>query len=129
MFIYLAEIILKYLIKQFRCTADFTEVFYWKNFLQPLLLVYGISMAIFLYITVKYNFIYHQPPTPTGIYIQFEFTDGAFTQQNNWSAGIGHSCCCYIQLLILCDVGTTFNDAVISIKPFVDFAFVSLKKR
>lgn len=45
------------------------------------------------------------------------FNYDGFIQQNNWTAGIGHSCCCYIQLLILCDVGKTVNDAVILTKP------------
>lgn len=107
-----------------RFTLNFNEVFYWKNFLQPLLLVYGISMAIFLYLTVKYEnaFILN---------ILASFNYDGFMQQNNWTAGIGHSCCCYIQLFILCDVGKTVNDAVIltkSINQYSFFLFNLLKK-
>lgn len=35
-----------------RYVVDFADLFYWKFFLQPILLMYAITMALFLFLTV-----------------------------------------------------------------------------
>lgn len=48
----------------------------------------------------------HQRPHSNKIHFDFK-------QQYNWVAGIGCSACYYLQLLILCNIGKTVDDAVI----------------
>lgn len=38
----------------FRHVMCLTDVLYWKHFLQPLFLVYAITVSIFLYLTVNF---------------------------------------------------------------------------
>lgn len=36
----------------FRYVVDFTDILYWKHLLQPLILVYAITISIFAYVQV-----------------------------------------------------------------------------
>lgn len=38
-----------------RYVVDFADLFYWKFFLQPILLMYAITMALFLFLTVFFQ--------------------------------------------------------------------------
>lgn len=87
-------------------TLQLSNLYYWKFFLQPLLLTFSVSLAIFFYLYVSESNCVGFLKT----FVKIEPFN--ISLQVDWTSGLGTAFLTYTQLYILCDIGNEVESAV-----------------
>lgn len=94
------------------------DFYYWKLLIQPGLMTFGISIAIFCILTVKHKRF-------KGLALHTGIITFVLKLQVNYISGYGSSIFIYVQLLILCHMGSAVKTCV-KIQNYLQFEMESL---